>query len=55
MGSGEVRGNYGAGCDEVSDIDDLINLTYNLDCYDIIPDVHDESDLGYYYVHEPYL
>ena len=41
-----------AGCDEVSDIDDLINLTYNLDCYDIIPDVHDESDLGYYYVHE---
>jgi hypothetical protein len=26
-----------------------------LDCYDIIPDVHDESDLGYYYVHEPYL
>ena len=21
-----------AGCDEVSDIDDLINLTYNLDC-----------------------
>ena len=41
-----------AGCDEVSDIDDLINLTYNLDYYDIIPDVHDESDLGYYYVHE---
>ena len=25
-----------AGCDEVSDIDDLINLTFNLDCYDII-------------------
>ena len=41
-----------AGCDEVSDIDDLINLTYNLDCYDFIPDIHDESDLGYYYVHE---
>jgi len=41
-----------AGCDEVSDIDDLINLTYNLDCYDFIPDVHDESELGYYYVHD---
>ena len=41
-----------AGCDEVSDIDDLINLTYNLDCYDFIPDIHDASDLGYYYAHE---
>lgn len=40
------------GCDEVSDIDDLINLTFNLDAYDFIPDIHDESDLGYYYVHE---
>ena len=41
-----------AGCDEVSDIDDLINVTYNLDCYDFIPDIHDESDLGYYCVHD---
>ena len=41
-----------SGCDEVSDIDDLINLTYNLDCYDFIPDIHDESDLGYYYAHD---
>ncbi len=41
-----------AGCDEVSDIDDLINLTYNLDCYDFIPEVCDNEDLGYYYVHE---
>ena len=40
------------GCDEVSDIDDLINLTFNLDAYDFIPNIHDESDLGYYYVHE---
>ena len=40
------------GCDEVSDIDDLINLTFNLDTYDFLPDIHDESDLGYYYVHE---
>ncbi len=41
-----------SGCDEVSDIDDLINLTYNLDNYDILPGINDESDLGYYYVHE---
>ena len=41
-----------AGCDEVSDIDDLINLTFNLDCYDIMPGINDESDLGYYYAHE---
>lgn len=40
------------GCDEVSDIDDLINLTYNLDCYDFIPNINDASDLGYYYVHD---
>lgn len=41
-----------AGCDEVSDIDDLINLTFNLDCYDFIHKITDEYDLGYYYVHE---
>ena len=41
-----------AGCDEVSDIDDLINLTFNLDCYDIMPGINNESDLGYYYTHE---
>ena len=41
-----------AGCDEVSDIDDLINLTFNLDCYDIMPGINDESDLGFYYAHE---
>ena len=41
-----------SGCDQVSDIDDLINLTYNLDNYDFLPDITDESDLGYYYVHE---
>ena len=38
--------------DRVSDIDDLINLTFNLDCYDIMPGINDESDLGYYYAHE---
>lgn len=41
-----------SGCDEVRDIDDLINLTFNLDCYDILSGVTSEYDLGYYYVHE---
>ena len=41
-----------AGCDEVSDIDDLINLTFNLDCYDFIPDITCDADLGYYYAHD---
>lgn len=29
-----------------------INLTYNLDTYDLYPDVNNEYDLGYYIVHE---
>ena len=37
---------------ELLSIDDLINLTFNLDCYDIMPGINDESDLGYYYAHE---
>ena len=41
-----------AGCDEVSNIDDLINLTFNLDTYDFLPDVTDEEDLGRYYVED---
>ena len=35
-----------------SGITGLINLTYNLDRFEIIPGVHDDSDLGYYYVEE---
>lgn len=35
-----------SGCDEVNDLDDLINLTYNLDNYDFIPDIKDYDDLG---------
>ena len=31
---------------------DLINLAQNLDCYDYIPGIEDEEDLGYYYVDE---
>lgn len=41
-----------SGCDDVSDINDLIKLTFNLDNYDFIPDIDDEAALGYYYVHE---
>ena len=31
---------------------DLINLTYNLDCYDFIPGIEDEEALGRYYAEE---
>jgi len=40
------------GCDEVSSLKDLINLTYNLDCYDFIEGVCDNDDLGRYYVED---
>lgn len=40
------------GCDEVNDLDDMINLTYNLDNYDFIPDIKDYDDLGRYYFFE---
>ena len=41
-----------AGCEAVSDIDDLINLTFNLDCYDVFVGIMDDYDLGYYYARE---
>ena len=41
-----------SGCDEVSNLTDLINLTYNLDCYDFIPGIKDHDDLGRYYFSE---
>lgn len=41
-----------SGCDEVSGLTDLINLTYNLDCYDFIPGIKDHDDLGRYYFSE---
>ena len=31
---------------------EIINLTENLDCYDIYPDIHDHDDLGRYYIEE---
>ena len=36
----------------VSDVEQLINLAQNLDCYDIYPDVMNEEDLGVYYAGE---
>lgn len=34
------------------EVEGYINLTHNLDRFDILPDVHDESDLGNYWVNE---
>lgn len=33
-------------------LEDLINLTYNLDCYDVYADIEDHDDLGRYYISE---
>lgn len=33
-------------------VKDLINLAQNLDCYDFIPGIADEEDLGRYYIEE---
>lgn len=41
-----------SGCDQVNDLDDMINLAFNIDKYDVIPDISDHYDLGYYYVHD---
>lgn len=38
--------------DHTDSIQELINLTENLDCYDIYPDIHDHDDLGRYYIEE---
>ena len=38
--------------DHTSSIQELINLTENLGCYDIYPDIHDHDDLGRYYIEE---
>ena len=36
-----------SGCDSFSSIDALIDLSFNLECYDYRPDINDEYDLGY--------
>jgi hypothetical protein len=33
-------------------VKDLINLTENLDCFDYLQGVHNEEDLGYYWIEE---
>ena len=38
--------------DHTGSIQELINLTENLDCYDIYPDIHDHDDLGRHYIEE---
>ena len=38
--------------DYTSSLQEIINLTENLDCYDIYPDIHDYDDLGRYYLEE---
>ena len=38
--------------DYASSAKDLINLTENLDNYDLLPGVQDDSDLGYYWIEE---
>ena len=38
--------------DHSGSLQELINLTENLDCYDIYPDIHDHDDLGRYYIEE---
>ncbi len=38
--------------DHCGSLQEIINLTENLDCYDIYPDIHDYDDLGRYYIEE---
>ena len=38
--------------DHTSSIQEVINLTENLNCYDVYPDIHDHDDLGRYYIEE---
>ena len=38
--------------DHCGSLQEIINLTENLDCYDIYPDIHDHDDLGRYYIEE---
>ncbi|MWP46309.1 antirestriction protein ArdA [Gilliamella sp. Pas-s27] len=39
------------GC-HVQSVADLIHLVDNLDCFELLPDIHDEYDLGYYWIEE---
>lgn len=39
----------GSGCSDAENLDDVINLIFNLDAYDIIPGIYDYECLGVYY------
>ena len=39
-------------CDDATDAVGLINLSYNLDNYQLLPDVSNDSDLGYYWIEQ---
>ncbi|PWM13487.1 MAG: antirestriction protein ArdA [Clostridia bacterium] len=38
--------------DHTGSVQEIINLTENLDCYDVYPDINDYDDLGRYYIDE---
>lgn len=38
--------------DHSGSVQELINLVQNLDCYELLPNVTDEEDLGHYYAEE---
>jgi len=38
--------------EHTSNIKGLINIAHNLDCYEFIPDISDNDDLGRYYIEE---
>jgi len=38
--------------EHISDVEQLINLAQNLDCYEIYPDAMNEEELGIYYVEQ---
>ncbi len=38
--------------DNSGSVQEIINLTENLDCYDVYPDIHDHDDLGRYCIDE---
>lgn len=38
--------------DHTGSLQDIINLTENLDCYEVYPNIEDHEDLGRYYIEE---
>ena len=38
--------------DHCGSLQEIINLTENLDCYEVYPDIHEYDDLGRYYIEE---